>query len=71
MNEQQILAKAEALAKQHQQDILDARANLVREAAEKGYNPSEWKICDNLVDIQAGNTLDYRCWLAKSNPVAF
>ena len=35
MNEQEILAKAEALAKQHQQDILDARANLVREAIEK------------------------------------
>ena len=71
MTEDEINAKAEALAKQHQQDILDARANLVREAVEKGYNPSEWRICDNLVDIQAGTTLDYRCWLAKSNPTAF
>ena len=71
MTEDEIIAKAEALAKQHQQDILDARANLVREATEKGYNPSEWKICDNLVDIQAGNTLEYKCWLSKSNPTAF
>jgi hypothetical protein len=68
MNEQQILAAAEALAKQHQQDILDARANLVREAVEGGYNSDKWVICDNLVDIRAGTTLDYHCWLALRNP---
>lgn len=68
MTEDEILAKAQALADKHKQDILDAREALVREAIEKGYNTEEWVICDNMIDIRAGTTLDYRCWMAKKNP---
>ena len=68
MTEEEILAKAEQMARQHQQDIINARAELTRKAIEGGYNSDKWIICDNLVDIRAGTTLDYHCWLALRNP---
>ena len=68
MTEDEILAKAQQMAEQHKQDILDAREALVREAIEKGYNPDEWAIADNSEDIRAGHTLEYRCWMVKKNP---
>ena len=66
--EQEIMAKAEALARQHQQDIIDARANLVKDMLAAGYNPKDWVICDNILDIQAGRTLEYHCYASKRNP---
>ena len=68
MTEDEILLKAQALADQHRQEIMDARTALLLDAAAKGYNPREWKMCDNLLDIQAGNTLEYSCWMVQSNP---
>lgn len=68
MTEDEILQKAQALADKHKQDILDAREALVREAIEKGYDPSEWAIADNSDDIRAGNTLEYHCYMVKKNP---
>ena len=66
--EQEIMAKAEAMALQHQQDIINARANLVKDMLAAGYNPKDWVICDNILDIQAGRTLEYHCYASKRNP---
>lgn len=68
MTEDEILQRAQALADKHKQDILDARDDLVKDMLAAGYKPEEWVICDNLVDIQNGNTLEYKCWAAKANP---
>lgn len=68
MTEDEILLKAQALADQHLEEIIAARIALMRDADAKGYNPREWKMCDNLLDILAGNTLEYRCWMVQSNP---
>lgn len=68
MTEDEILLKAQALADQHLEEIISARIALMRDADDKGYNPKEWKMCDNLLDILAGNTLEYRCWMVKKNP---
>lgn len=68
MTEDEILAKAEEMARQHQQDIINARANLVKDMLAAGYNPKDWVICDNMVDIRAGLTLEYHCYAAKRNP---
>lgn len=68
MTEDEILAAAEEMARQHQQDITNARANLVKDMLSAGYNPKDWVICDNMVDIRAGLTYDYKCWASKKNP---
>lgn len=68
MTEDEILAKAEAMARQHQQDIINTREAFVKDAIAKGYSLKEWTVCDNLLDIKAGRTYDYKVWLAKANP---
>lgn len=68
MTEDEINAVAEAMALQHQQDIINARANLVKDMLAAGYNPKDWVICDNILDIQAGRTLQYHCYASKRNP---
>jgi len=68
MTEDEIFDKAMQLARQHEQDIIDTRDAFVLDAIEKGYNFTEWTICDNLLDIKAGHTLEYKVWLAKANP---
>lgn len=66
--EQEVMAKAEAMALQHQQDIIDTREAFVKDAIAKGYNLKEWTVCDNLLDIKSGKTLEYKIWLSKLNP---
>lgn len=68
MIEDKILAAAEAMAKQHQQDIINTREAFMKDALAKGYNLKEWTVCDNLLDIKAGITYEYKVWLSKSNP---
>ena len=68
MTEDEIIAAAEAMALQHQQDIINTREAFVKDAIAKGYSLKEWKMFDNLLDILAGNTLEYRCWMVQSNP---
>jgi len=68
MTEDEILAKAEEMARQHQQDIINARTNLVKDMLAAGYEPKEWVICDNLVDVQNGIDYTYKCWAVKANP---
>ena len=66
--EQELMAKAEAMALQHQQDIINTREAFVKDALAKGYSLKEWTVCDNLLDIKAGHTYDYKVWLSKKNP---
>ena len=66
--EQDILAKAEEMARQHQQDIINTREAFVKDAIAKGYSLKEWTVCDNLLDIKAGLTYEYKVWLSKNNP---
>ena len=68
MTEDEIIAAAEAMAKQHQQDIINTREAFVKDAIAKGYNLKEWTVCDNLLDIKAGLSYEYRVWLSKNNP---
>ena len=68
MTEDEIIAAAEAMAKQHQQDIINTREAFVKDAVAKGYNLKEWTVCDNLLDIKAGLSYEYRVWLSKNNP---
>lgn len=68
MTEDEILAKAEQMALQHQQDIINTREAFVKDAVAKGYNLKEWTVCDNLLDIKAGLSYEYRVWLSKNNP---
>lgn len=68
MNEEQILAAAESMARQHQQDIINTREAFLKDAISQGYDLKEWTICDNLLDIKAGRTLEYKIWLSKPNP---
>lgn len=66
LSQKQIQSKAEQLAAQHIKDIQEARANLVKDMVSAGYKPEEWVICDNLIDIQQGKTLEYSCWASKA-----
>ena len=66
MTEDEINA-AEAMALQHQQDIINTRESFVKDAIAKGYNLKEWTVCDNLLDIKSGKTLEYKIWLSKLN----
>lgn len=68
MTEDEIIAAAEAMALQHQQDIINTRESFVKDAIAKGYNLKEWVVCDNLLDIKSGKTLEYKIWLSKLNP---
>ena len=68
MTEEEIQAKAMALAEQHKQEIIEARLALTRDMVAAGYNPSEWVICDNLEDIRNGIEHTYKCWASKKNP---
>lgn len=68
MTEDEINTKAEEMFLQHEQDILRARDKLTRDAIEAGYDTDRWVMCDNLVDIRAGLTLEYHCWIALRNP---
>lgn len=68
MTEDEILAAAEEMAKQHQQDIINTREAFVKDAIAKGYSLKEWTVCDNLLDIKSGKTLEYKIWLSKLNP---
>ncbi len=68
MTEDEILAKAEQMALQHQQDIINTREAFVKDAIAKGYSLKEWTVCDNLLDIKVGSTLEYKIWLSKKNP---
>ena len=68
MTEDEIIAAAEAMAKQHQQDIINTREAFVKDAITKGYSLKEWTVCDNLLDIKSGKTLKYKIWLSKLNP---
>ena len=68
MTEDEILAEAEQMALQHQQDIINTREAFVKDAVAKGYNLKEWTVCDNLLDIKAGLSYEYRVWLSKNNP---
>ena len=68
MTEDEIIAAAEAMARQHQQDIINTREDFVKDAIAKGYSLKEWTVCDNLLDIKAGHTLEYKIWLSKKNP---
>lgn len=68
MTEDEINAKAQELATQHIKEIKEARNNLVRDMLAAGYNPKDWVICDNLVDIQNGVDYTYKCWAARQNP---
>ncbi len=68
MTEAEILAAAEEMARQHQQDIVHTREAFVKDAITKGYSLKEWTVCDNLLDIKAGHTFEYKIWLSKLNP---
>lgn len=68
MTEDEILVKAQQMAEQHKQEMIDARISLTRDMLAAGYKPAEWVICDNLADIQNGADYTYRCWAAKANP---
>lgn len=68
MTEDEILFKAEQMALQHQQDIINTREAFVKDAIAKGYSLKEWTVCDNLLDIKSGKTLEYKIWLSKLNP---
>jgi DNA polymerase III delta prime subunit len=68
MNQDEIIAKAQAMAEQHKKDILEARENLVKDMIREGYNPDDWVIVDNLQDIREGKTYEYTCWAAAKEP---
>lgn len=68
MTEDEILTKAQQMAEQHKQEMIEARVSLTRDMLAAGYKPTEWVICDNILDIQAGRTLEYHCYASKRNP---
>lgn len=55
------------LAEQVNAQIEEARADLAKRMLEKGMNPEDFIICDNMLDIVEGTTLQYKVW-ASARP---
>lgn len=65
MNE--IQRKAQELADQVSAQVNEARLDLAKKMIEKGYTSEDHQICDNMLDIIEGRTLEYRCWAVMHN----
>jgi hypothetical protein len=57
---QRALELVESVNKQ----ILEAREDLMKQMVEKNLLPDDYLICDNMLDIVEGTTLQYKCWAA-------
>lgn len=65
MDNEAIKAKAMELAMNVTSQIREARETLVKEMLEKGQRPEDYQVCDNMLDIVEGTTLNYKCWSIK------
>lgn len=61
--------QAQQLYDQVMAQINSEREKLARTMVEKGYNPSDWVIQDNMEDIANGLIMEYACYASLKDPL--
>ena len=61
--------KARELYNQVMEQINSEREKLAKSMVEKGYNPEQWAIVDNIEDIANGKTMEYLCYASLKDPL--
>jgi ElaB/YqjD/DUF883 family membrane-anchored ribosome-binding protein len=68
VNQDEIRAKAQAMADQRKYEVEESRRKLVKDMISAGYNPDDYVIVDNWEDFKMGFAMEYYCYASKRLP---